>query len=242
MIPNVDPVEPRRPVTHTITEEITAWISSGKYKPGDFLPAEGELAKHFNVSKPSVRESLKHLHAMGAVEISHGRPAAVRAMTSVPLVNFFHLAVTAESGGLREAIELRKGLEIQSMMLAAERATPEDIAELERLLGLLSLNKTNLDTWVPLHVQFHEALVRAAHNRFYTFLQDALRETIERTNRQLLAKHSTRDAQKSYENHVALFEAIKQRDVVQARLVMEAHFQAIDKVLEAAFKASAEAS
>ena len=226
--------EPRRPVTQAITEEITSWISSGKYKPGDYLPAEGELAKHFNVSKPSVRESLKHLHAIGAVEISHGRPAAVRAMTSMPLVNFFHLAVTAESGGMREAIELRKGLEVQSILLAAERATDDDIAELQALLGQLDTHKANLAEWVPIHVRFHEALVRAAHNRFYTFLQDALRETIEKTNREILANNPRRDPDKSYAYHVALFEAIKKHDVKKARLAIEAHFQAVDAVLNAA--------
>lgn len=226
--------EPRRPITHAITEEITSWIANGKYKPGDYLPAEGELAKHFNVSKPSVRESLKHLHAIGAVEISHGRPAAVRAMTSLPLINFFHLAVTAESGGLQEAIELRKGLEMQSMLLAAQRATQEDIDDLERLLGQLDLYKADLEKWVPIHVQFHEVLVRAAHNRFYTFLQDALRETIQRTNRQILANNPKRDPKKTYGFHVALFEAIKNHNVEQARAAIESHFQAVDSVLAAA--------
>ncbi len=231
--------EPRRPITHFITEEITAWIATGKYKPGDFLPAEGELAKHFNVSKPSVRESLKHLHAIGAVEISHGRPAAVRAMTSQPLVNFFHLAVTAESGGLHEAIELRKGLEIQSMLLAAQRATPEDIADLKVLLDQLNIHKTDLANWVPIHVRFHEVLVRAAHNRFYTFLQDALRETIEQTNRQLLANHPGRNPDRSYAFHVALYEAIRDHDLEAARSAIESHFQAVDQVLAAAAKIAA---
>ncbi|MES3020273.1 MAG: FadR/GntR family transcriptional regulator [Pseudomonadota bacterium] len=236
MMPPPAAVEPRRSLTHTITEEITSWIATGKYKPGDYLPAEGDLARHFNVSKPSVRESLKHLHAIGAVEISHGRPAAVRAMTSVPLVNFFHLAVTAESGGLQEAIELRKGLEIQSVVLAAERATPEDIADLARLIKLLDDAKADLEKWVPLHVEFHAALVRAAHNRFYSFLQEALRETIERTNREILGLNPKRNPKTTFAFHMALFEAIRDHDQARAQAAIEAHFAAVDKVLAAAAK------
>lgn len=225
--------EPRRLLTQTITETLTSWIATGKYKPGDFLPSEGDLAKHFNVSKPSVRESLKHLNAIGAVEISHGRPACVREMNSLPLVNFFHLAVTPDQASLREAVELRKGLEIQSMLLATERATEEDIAELERLMGLLKEHRADLEKWVPVHVAFHLALVKAAHNRFYTFLQDALQETIERTNHQILAAHPKRDPDKAYKNHKLLFDAIKSRDVEKARAAIETHFQNIDKVLSA---------
>jgi GntR family transcriptional repressor for pyruvate dehydrogenase complex len=221
----------RRPLTETITAEITSWIATGKYKPGDALPSEGDLAKHFNVSKPSVRESLKHLGAIGAVEISHGRPASVRAMNSVPLVNFFHLAVTPDVATLREAVELRKGLEIQSLILATERATDADIAELEEIMAQLKEHKADLEKWVPLHVAFHLALVRAAHNRFYTFLQDALRETIERTNKQILMAHTGRDPERAYQNHKLLFDAIKSRDVGKARAAMELHFAHIDKVL-----------
>ncbi|MES3020261.1 MAG: FadR/GntR family transcriptional regulator [Pseudomonadota bacterium] len=232
MEPLVAAQEPRRPVTHAITAEITGWITSGRFKPGDHLPSEGDLAKAFNVSKPSVRESLKHLVAIGAVEISHGRPATVRAMGSQPLVTFFHLAVTDESGGLREAIELRRGLEIQSTLLATERRTEDDIAEMGRLIALLDKHKSERDLWVPAHVAFHVALVKAAHNRFYTFLQDALQETIERTNRHLLAAQPRRDADVAFRRHLDLFDAIKSGDTGRARTAIETHFEAVDVVLK----------
>lgn len=224
--------EPRRSLTDTITREITGWITSGRYKAGDHLPPEGELARVFNVSKPSVRESLKHLVAIGAVEISHGKPATVRAMDSLPLVNFFHLAVSVEESGLREAVELRRGLEIESALLATERATPEDIAELGRLIKLLDEHKSNPEQWVPAHVAFHVALVRAAHNRFYSFLQDALKATLERTNRQILKANPNRDPQVAFQRHLELFEAIKSGKRANTRKAIESHFDAVDAVLK----------
>lgn len=225
-------LEPRRSLTTTITNTITGWITSGRYKPGDQLPSEGDLAKQFNVSKPSVRESLKHLMAIGAVEIAHGKPAMVREMNSLPLVNFFHLAVSTEDASLREAVELRRGLEIESALLATERATPEDIAELGRLIELLDKYKSQPEQWVPAHVAFHEALVRAAHNRFYSFLQEALKETLERTNWQILKANSKRDPDVAFKRHLELFEAIKSGKRNNTRRAIESHFDAVDAVLK----------
>jgi GntR family transcriptional regulator, transcriptional repressor for pyruvate dehydrogenase complex len=223
--------EARKPVTQIITEEVTAWITTGRYKPGDSLPPEGELARMFNVSKPSVREALKNLVAFGAVEISHGRPPTVRSMNSAPLANFFHLAVTAESGGIKEAMELRRGLETQSTLLAVQRATDDDIRELGNILIELEKGNTDIELWVPAHVAFHQAIVKAAHNRFYSFLQEALKATIESTIRRLIAAQPKRDPEQVFMRHVAIYEAIKARDVALAAAAIDTHFDAIDRVL-----------
>ncbi len=130
-------------------------------------------------------------------------------------------------------MELRRGLEIESALLATERATPADIAELARLIGLLDQYKCAPEQWVPAHVEFHAALVRAAHNRFYSLLQEALKDTLERTNRQLLKIHPNRDPEVAYRRHVELFEAIKSGQRAITRKVIESHFDAIDAVLKA---------
>lgn len=201
----INPASPRRPVTQLISDEIISWIATGKLPPGSHLPPEADLARQFGVSKPSVRESLKQLVAFGAIEISHGKPATVRAMNSAPLVNFFHLAVTPESGGLREAVELRRGLEVQGVLLATQRATPADIAALEKIMAQLEQHQANRDLWVPAHVAFHVTLIKAAHNRFFAFMLDALTETIERSNRLILAAQPQRDPKLAYARHLAIF-------------------------------------
>ncbi len=225
--------EPRRSLTQQVTQEITAWITTGRYTAGDQLPPEAELARLFNVSKPSVREALKNLVAIGAIEVSHGKPPMVSKMNSVPLVNFFHLAVNAADESLREAIELRRGLEIESMLLATERATPEDIDRLGKLIDTLGRHKADYELWVPAHVEFHAALVAASHNRFYTFLQDALKATIERINRHIIAAQPARDPEVSLRRHVDLFEAVKSGKRARAREAIERHFDAVDAVVNA---------
>ncbi len=226
--------EPRRTLSSTITDEITGWITSGRYAPGSHLPAEAELARMFGVSKPSVREALRQLVAIGALEIMHGKPARVLAMNAMPLVNFFNMALSSQPSTLHEAVELRRGLEVESALLACERATGEDIARLGVLIEQLDRCKSDYAVWVPTHVAFHVALVMASHNRFYAFLQDALRSTIEEVNQRIIAAQPNRDPQLSFQRHLDLFEAIKSGRREQVRAAIDMHFAAVDAVLQRA--------
>lgn len=223
--------EPRRTLASAITDEITGWITSGRYAPGSYLPAEAELARMFSVSKPSIREALRQLVAVGALEIVHGKPAKVRAVNSMPLVNFFNLALSSQPNSLHEAVELRRGLEVESALLACERASSEDIARLGALIEQLDRCKSDYAVWVPTHVAFHVALVNASHNRFYAFLQDALRSTIEQVNQRIIAAQPNRDPQLSFQRHLDLFEAIKSGRREQVRAAIDLHFAAVDAVL-----------
>ena len=55
-----------------LTEEIIGQIVQGVYRPGDKLPPENELIAAYQVSRVTVRESLKKLSAMGIVSICQG--------------------------------------------------------------------------------------------------------------------------------------------------------------------------
>src|SRR5262245_26799715 len=53
-------------------------ILRGRYRPGQRLPAERELASRLAVNRGSVREALKKLEQLGLVEIRRGDGALVR--------------------------------------------------------------------------------------------------------------------------------------------------------------------
>ena len=71
-----------RPEQHSvlmfIIERIKDALMQKELKPGDFLPSEAELAKSLGVSKPSVREAIKMLQAMGIVEVKRGQRTRIR--------------------------------------------------------------------------------------------------------------------------------------------------------------------
>ena len=59
-------------ISQNIVEQIRGAILSGDLKPGDQLPPEKEFAKHFGVSKSSLREAYRVLEAYGLLEIRQG--------------------------------------------------------------------------------------------------------------------------------------------------------------------------
>ncbi len=63
----------------TIANSLTREILSGRYRPGERLPSERDLAARFDVNRGAVREAVKTLQQLGIVDVQPGgaRVAAV---------------------------------------------------------------------------------------------------------------------------------------------------------------------
>src|SRR6187431_2029936 len=116
------------------TEQVVAFvrglIDRGRLRPGDRLPAERELATQIGVSRPSVRAGLHALAAMGVVRSRHGSGTYIP--DGPPLLGSEPLSFLAALHGFTrdEMYEARRILEVGAAGLAAERATPEQLATL----------------------------------------------------------------------------------------------------------------
>ncbi|QMV43152.1 GntR family transcriptional regulator [Cohnella cholangitidis] len=56
-----------------LKEEILSWIASGKYRPGDKLPSENELAEQYSLSRQTVRQSIGELVTEGWLAREQGK-------------------------------------------------------------------------------------------------------------------------------------------------------------------------
>ena len=65
------------PLHQQVSEHLQHLIGAGTFADGDELPAEGDLAKHYDVSRSVVRQALSGLVAKGFIETQKGRPASV---------------------------------------------------------------------------------------------------------------------------------------------------------------------
>src|SRR6187397_1297767 len=114
--------------TEQVVSHVRTLIEGGSLTPGDRLPAERDLALRIGVSRPTVRAGLRALGAMGVVQSRHGSGTYIP--DGPPMLGSEPLSFLAALHGFTrtEMYEARRILEVGVAGLAAERATPEQIA------------------------------------------------------------------------------------------------------------------
>ncbi|MDN5821065.1 MAG: FCD domain-containing protein [Brachybacterium sp.] len=165
-----------------VIDAIEDQIMTGALAVGDLLPPERELAARLRVSRAGVREAIRVLQAYGVLrsEVGSGRGAGtfVAAMPSAALERFLRLHVALSNFGRHEVIETRVLLEQASASLAAERADPDALAELERLLVVMDDPDVSREDFNDADTAFHVAIARAGGNALFSDMTGAIRNSL----------------------------------------------------------------
>lgn len=201
------------------------FIQANGLEPGSTLPSESRLAADFGVSRPVVREALKALQAMDVVEIINGKGAVVKPVTSDILSGFFQRATRGKRESLLELYEVRKGIEVQSASLAAERRTPEELAEMARLAAAMGQHLHDVDTYAELDARLHLLIASATHNLMMHHLVESIREPMKGAIRDGLHRRSSDEEQlmRVQVLHESLLAALEQGDAQEAGRAMARH-------------------
>lgn len=153
-------------------------IVAGRYPPGSAVPPEPTLCDDLGVSRTVVREAVKALVAKGLV--STGPKVGTRVLAAEQW-NWFDPQVVAWQGKsghtrefLRDVQELRRVVEPAAVRLAAERATAQDIAQIEAAYDGMKDAIENGGDYVLHDLAFHQGLLRACHNRMFVQMSKAL--------------------------------------------------------------------
>ncbi len=204
-----------------VIAQVREAILSGKYQPGDRLPAEREMARQFGISRVTVRDALRSLEAAGLVQVrvgGQGGPYVAHpdlALLTESLATHLHLQGTT----FMELAEARLALETTAARLAAERATDEDLRQLEAALtGPIRPSEVTAAT----SLDFHTALVQAAHNRALLIMFTATRTLIQEAFGELHARQPDM-AESARSSHGQLCDAIRDRDGERAVAIMRSH-------------------
>jgi DNA-binding FadR family transcriptional regulator len=153
-------------------------IVAGNYLPGSAVPTEPALCAEFGVSRTVVREAIKSLVAKGL--LSTGPKVGTRVQPSErwnwfdPEVIAWHSRTGLTREFLRDLQELRALVEPAAARLAAERATPQDIAALQVAYGGMKDAIERGGDYVAHDLAFHQGLLRASGNRMLVQMGKAL--------------------------------------------------------------------
>ncbi len=215
----------KRSLVERLVAEVRGQITAGRLAEGQQLPTEARMAAEFGVSRPLLREALAELRAEGFVETVNGRGTFVRHPSETDLVDAFvrQLQLSSREPGLTadHLYEARQAIELSTAALAAERATPELTATLERLLQAMKDSDGDAAAYTAADVGFHVAVARATENPLFPTLLAPIATMIIKG---MFESHDTPDAVRlGIKAHGRVLKAIKRRDPEAARQAMAAH-------------------
>lgn len=190
-----------------VTGQLRDLIVEGALAPGTKLN-ERELCEVMGVSRTPLREAIKVLAAEGLVNITPNRGASVYQMSDKEI---------------RETFELMSGLEAFSGLLAGERITPKELADIKVLhrVMLTCYSRNDLHGYYIKNHEIHDRINIAARN-------EPLRQIYTSVNRRLQALRfrsnlRTSKWEKAIEEHNQMIEALEAHDGPRLSTILREH-------------------
>jgi DNA-binding GntR family transcriptional regulator len=201
-----------------VYETIKKSILSLELQPGTIL-AIGDLAAQFEISRTPVRDALLLLEKDELVTIIPHKGAKVTEITARDVEEMYELHIALESYAVRTIVP---------------HLTDEDIVQFEQIISdsRQALDQRQYSLASDIGRTFHDAFIQKHGNRrLMSYLQEL--DILYTRLRHFSALMPGR-LEKSYEQHLAILQALKKRDAELATQCMTAHFISIsDEILHA---------
>lgn len=189
---------------------------------GDRLASEAALMGYFNVSRGSLREALRLLSFLGAINIRSGPDGGARMASPQPRVVGSTLAMALQCRGatLRSLIEARATFEPAVATLAAVHRSDQDLATLGSCLIRIERAR-GTDGFADENHRFHQIVADAAGNEVLALLVPALTWMSTAIDWHLPAETH----QRTFDEQTAIAEAIRDRDTIAAATLTTQMFE-----------------
>jgi DNA-binding FadR family transcriptional regulator len=221
--------EPRRRLYEEVAATLAQEIADGRYKVGDRLPSERDLAATMGVSRPTLREAVIALEVDGLVEVRTGSGVYVTATAASAAAN----AKPSEMGHF-EVLEARRIVEPEAAALAARMITAEELRELSALVAEMESENERGDVVMSEDAdrRFHLSIARATQNSAIYALVEMLWDARNQSAQSIhvLEKVRATGVKPRISEHEEVYQALQRRDPAAARAAMADH---LDRVLEA---------
>jgi DNA-binding FadR family transcriptional regulator len=218
-------------------DHLGAAIVAGRYAPGASIPPEPRLCEELGVSRTVIREAVKSLVAKGLV--STGPKVGTRVLSEEHW-NWFDPDVVvwqAQAGLTPEFLgdlqDLRRVVEPAAVRMAAQRASAQDIEQIEAAYQGMRRAVEEGGDYVTYDLLFHQGLLRACRNRMIVQMSKALGALL-RTSFEI---STTREdgPRNSLPLHRAVLDAVIARNPAKAEkaiiVLIDGAWQDIEQVL-----------
>lgn len=180
----------RGSLTGAVTQQLEQMLRDEGLSEGDAIPATGELAARFNVSRTVIREALAELTGRGLLVRQQGREGTVALPGGEHLRRVFQSRIGAEKISFDDLQDFREVLEVGAARMAARHANGADIARLSDLLHAMR-SAVDDESMLAADVEFHRAIAYAA-NPLFGLVLDGLSPLLMESRLQVWADYLER--------------------------------------------------
>jgi DNA-binding FadR family transcriptional regulator len=229
------PVE-KSTAVEAVTEQLRTQILNGGLAAGSRLPPERELATQFGVNRLTLRAALSRLEALGLITVQHGTGSHVRnfrehvGMEVLP--DLLHVMRDGRGGDYlriaRDVLDLRRSLVAETVALAAERHTAEDLATIRVAIARQADRVDDTLAFARGDFEVAREVVRASRNLAIELLLNTIVRFPLEDDSLLRAMYPAPRIQN--EHYATILGLLEARDSAHAREVMRTALEAIDRV------------
>ena len=180
-------------------------ITDGALKPGASL-REAAVADWLAMSRTPVRDALRRLESDGLLAHEAYRGAVV---------------ATLDASAILELYAMREVLEGSAAALAARHAREDELVTLRHIADEEAGVLEDAVRLVAINRRFHQAIFRAAHNRYLLKMLNPVHDGIAIMGRSTLADPVR--AREAHAEHVEIVELLARRDAAGAEAAARRH-------------------
>ena len=206
-----------------VVAHVRQLIDSGTLGPGARLPPERDLAREVGVSRPTVRAGLRTLAALGVVRSRRGSGTYIPDGPPTLGADALSFLAALHKFTQDDVYEARRILEVGAAGLAAERATPDQLATLaDEVAGLFaSLNERQV--FLVHDINFHRSIAAASGNPIVASLVEMVSLLFYERRRATAERAIDRNLRDAADSHRQIYQAVRAHDVDAARRAMNDH-------------------
>ena len=210
-------------ISDIVFEQLQEQIINGTWAPGSKIPSETALSEELGVSRITVRNAFQRLISLGLIEAKQGGGTFVKDYTDADALGYIQPLLAYAKPDIHYFLEFRAVMEPEMAALAAEKASDEQIASMEKSAKRYeATDPDKVKELLEADMSFHFSIAEATMNPIITKIYEMLREIYRNNLEQVIDKLGV-DIGVKY--HAKIVAAIREHDPVEARRSMRKHLR-----------------